>query len=183
MSTKSDVVKKKTSTPLTLREIAVFGMLGTLMFCSKVIMAALPNIHLLGMFIMTFTILFRTKALLPIYVYVVLEGLFFGFTVFWIPYLYIWTILWGVTMLLPQRMPKKLKCILYPSVCCLHGLLFGTLFAPVQAVAFGFDFEKTLAWIIAGIPFDITHGIGNLFTGMLVLPLTDVISRFMKRTK
>ena len=90
--------------------MAVFAMLGTIMFCSKIIMEVLPNIHLLGMFTMTYTVVFRKKALLPIYVYVFLNGLYAGFDVWWLPYLYIWTILWGITMLLPKRMPLSI-CI------------------------------------------------------------------------
>ena len=50
--------------------MVIFSMLGTIMFCSKIIMEVLPNIHLLGMFTMVFTVAFRKKALIPIYVYV-----------------------------------------------------------------------------------------------------------------
>ena len=66
------------------------------MFCSKVIMEALPNIHLLGMLTMVYTLTFRWKALIPIYIYVFLNGLYAGFNVWWVPYLYIWTVLWAV---------------------------------------------------------------------------------------
>ena len=66
---------------LTVREIAVFSVLGALMFCSKIIMEALPNIHLLGMLTIVYTIVFRTKALIPIYIYVAVNGLFSGFSV------------------------------------------------------------------------------------------------------
>ena len=53
-------------------------------------MELLPNIHLLGMLTMVYTIVFRIKALIPIYVYVFLNGIFAGFSPWWIPYLYIW---------------------------------------------------------------------------------------------
>ena len=56
-------------------------MLGTIMFCSKIIMELLPNIHLLGMLTMTYTLVFRKKALLPIYIYVILNGLYAGFNI------------------------------------------------------------------------------------------------------
>jgi energy-coupling factor transport system substrate-specific component len=144
-------------------------------------MEALPNIHLLGMLTMTYTIVFRTKALIPIYVYVFLNGLFAGFSMWWYPYLYIWTILWGITMLLPRSMPRALKCVIYPIVCCIYGLAFGALYAPMQALMFGFDFEQTLAWIAAGFPFDITHGIGNLFTGMLIVPLSELLIKLTRK--
>jgi hypothetical protein len=63
-------------TALSTKEIVLFSMLGAIMFCSKIIMEALPNIHLLGMLTMTYTIVFRRKALIPIYVYVFLTGVY-----------------------------------------------------------------------------------------------------------
>lgn len=162
---------------LSIREMVLFAMLGTLMFVSKVIMELLPNIHLLGMFIMTYTVVFRKKALLPIYIFVFLNGIYAGFSMWWIPYLYIWTILWAATMLLPKNMARKTKCIVYPAVCCLYGLLYGTLYAPAQAVLFGMSFKATLAWIVAGFPFDALHGLGNLFSGLLIVPLSDLLQK------
>lgn len=88
---------------LKTREVAIFGMLGALMYASKVFMELLPNVHLLGVFTISFTLVYRKKALYPIYTYILLNGLFAGFATWWIPYLYLWTILWGVTMLLPQK--------------------------------------------------------------------------------
>ena len=107
--------------------MAIFAMLATIMFCSKLVMEFLPNVHLLGALTMVYTVVYRTKALIPIYLYVILNGLYAGFSLWWAPYLYIWTILWGVTMLLPKHMPKKIACVVYPLVCCFHGLAFGTL--------------------------------------------------------
>ena len=161
-------------------ETCIFAMLAALMFCSKIIMEALPNIHLLGMLTMTYTVVFRKKALIPIYLYVFLNGLFAGFSTWWIPYLYIWTILWGVTMLLPIDMPRKLKYIAYPLVCALHGFAFGILYAPVQALVFGFDFKQTLTWIAAGFSFDLIHGISNFFVGMLIVPLSELLHKLIK---
>ena len=151
------------------------------MFCSKIIMEALPNIHLLGMLTMTYTVAFGKKALIPIYIYVILNGLYAGFSMWWIPYLYIWTILWALTMLVPKKLPNKIKMLVYPAICALHGFAFGMLYAPAQAIMFGLNFEQAIAWILAGIPFDITHGISNIFTGMLVLPLGRLLDNLMKR--
>ena len=152
-------------------------MLGSLMFCSKIIMEVLPNIHLLGMFVITFTLVFRVKALIPIYINVFLTGLYGGFNLWWMPYLYIWTVLWALAMLIPKRTPKLILCVICPILCSLHGFLYGTLYAPAQALMFGLDFRGMLAWIAAGIPFDVIHGISNLAVGMLILPLTKLLSR------
>lgn len=172
---------KGTKRSLQIREMAIFAMFGTVMFCSKLIMEVLPNIHLLGMLTMTYTIVFGKKALIPIYLYVVLNGLYAGFNFWWMPYLYIWTILWALTMLLPQRMPKKIKCVVYPALCGLHGFAFGTLYAPAQALMFGLNAQQTLAWIIAGLPFDLLHGIGNVAVGLLILPMSELLTKILKK--
>lgn len=161
--------------------MVVFAMLGTLMFCSKVIMEFLPNIHLLGMFTMVFTLVFRKKALIPIYLCVLITALYSGFTMWWIPYLYIWTVLWGITMLLPKNMPKKLAFVIYPVICGLHGLAFGILYAPTQALFFGFNFKQTIAWIIAGLPFDAVHAVGNFCAGLLIVPLSELLKKLFAK--
>ena len=61
---------------LTTREITLFSLLGSLMYASKIIMEALPNIHLLGMLTMAYTLVYRKKALYPIYLYVFFLSLF-----------------------------------------------------------------------------------------------------------
>ena len=160
--------------------MCIFSMLGALMFCSKIIMEALPNIHLLGMFTVVYTIVFRRKALIPIYIYVFVNGLFAGFSAWWVPYLYVWTLLWGATMLIPRRLPKKALAVIYSAICCLHGLCFGILYAPVQALMYGFDFKQTLAWIAAGFTFDIIHGIGNLVAGLLIMPVSELLFRLVR---
>ena len=47
-------------------QMAIFAMLGTIMFCSKIVMEFLPNVHLLGALTITYTLVFRAKALIPI---------------------------------------------------------------------------------------------------------------------
>ena len=181
LSTQSNKPPRRQNQLQRVRELVLFALLGSLMFCSKVIMEVLPNIHLLGMLTMTYTLVFRVKALKPIYVYVFLNGLYAGFSTWWIPYLYIWTILWGVTMLLPKRMPKKLGYVIYPLVCGLHGIAFGALYAPAQALMFGLNFQQMLLWIAAGLPFDLLHGLGNLAAGLLVIPLSDLLKKMINR--
>lgn len=156
---------------LTIREMTVFGMLGAVMFASKMLMELLPNIHLLGVLTIAYTLVYRKKALYPIYIYVLINGIFSGFAAWWVAYLYVWTVLWGVVMLLPQSLPEKAKPLIYMLACGAHGLLFGTLCAPAQALLFGLSFEGTLAWIAAGFPFDFIHGVSNFFCGTLIVPI------------
>lgn len=166
---------------ITVREMIIFSMLGTIMFCSKLVMEALPNIHLIGALTMIYTLVYKKKALYPIYIFAVLTGLYGGFGLWWVPYLYIWTILWGMTMLLPKDLSPKLGAVIYPIVCSLHGLAYGILYAPAQALLFGLDLEGMIAWIVAGLPFDLLHAGGNLAAGLLILPLTKLLYKLERR--
>lgn len=160
---------------LNTKEICMFAALGSAMYVSKLLMEFLPNVHLIGVFIVSITAVYRKKALYPLYLFVLLVGLFNGFSIWWIPYLYIWTVLWGFTMLIPRKWPKQVRYVLYPLVCGLHGYLYGTLYAPAQALLFHFSFKATIAWIIAGLPWDAVHGTSNLICGsILILPLIQI---------
>ncbi len=166
-----------------LRDLIVFTMLGSIMFISKLIMEFLPNVHAVGLLIAVFTLVYRWRALIPIYVYVFLTGLYNGFSMWWYPYLYIWTVLWALVMLVPKRLSIRKKSIISAVFCGIHGLLYGTLYAPFQALAFGLNYEGMIAWIIAGFfPWDIVHACGNLAMSVLILPLYKTIIKLENRT-
>lgn len=168
---------------LTIREITVFAMLGAVMFVSKMVMEGLPNIHLLGTFVIAFTLTYRTKALFPIYAYVFANGIWEGFSPFgWIPELYLWLILWGAIMLLPQNIPQRIAPIIYMLISGMHGLLFGTFYAPMYALFGKMSWDRVWLWILAGLPFDIIHAIGNLVLGTLIVPIVTLLRRLDKKT-
>jgi len=138
----------------------------------------LPSIHLLGLFIAAFTLTYRVRALIPVYVYVFVYGAFYGFASWWVPYLYIWLPLWGGFMLIGVfNLPLKAKIPVYMVLCALHGLSFGILYAPYWAWIFGLNFEGMIAWIVAGVPFDVTHAVSNLAAGALIVPLLELLKK------
>lgn len=161
----------------SIKNMIVFAMLGALLFASKIVFEVFPNIHPVAMLIMVITVVYRAKALISIYIYVLLLGAFYGFAQWWYPYLYIWTVLWGFTMLIPRNIPKNFSVILYPIVCGLFGISFGILYAPVQALMFNYDFPTTIKWVISGLPFDLLHAAGNFAMGFLVYPLSSVVKK------
>ena len=163
-----------------LVDLLVFTMLGVIMLISKLLMEALPNFHLIGTLITAYTIVYRKDALKPIYIFVILFGLVYGFGTWWIPYLYIWTILWAMVMLLPKNMKPKVAVPVYMIVSGLYGLLYGTLYAPAQAFLYGYDFKTMVAWIIAGFPFDAMHCVGNVVLGLLIIPIATALRKFHK---
>ena len=78
-------------------------------------------------------------------------------------------------MLLPKNMPAKIKPLVYMLVCSAHGFLFGTLYAPAQAILYGLDLKGMIAWIIAGLPWDFIHGVSNFFCGILIMPIVSIL--------
>lgn len=166
---------------LKTRELVIFSLLGAIMFASKMIAEVLPNIHPLAMLIIAYTAVFRKKALIPIFVFIFISGAVYGFGTWWFPYLYLWPLLWGAAMLIPKRMPDKIAVPVYMVLAGLHGLLYGTLYAPFQALAFGLDFDGMVAWIIAGLPFDLIHGASNFIVASFTLPVIKAL-RVSSRT-
>ncbi len=161
---------------LSTHELVLFAVFAALMIGSTYAMQVLPNIHLLAMLMMTLTIVYGWRALIPTYVFAVLYWLIHGMTPYMSFYLYIWAFPVIFAMCIPKKTPKKLKFFLYPLLCALHGFLFGTLASPVSAgLIFGFDLPKIGAYIVAGLWFDVVHGISNFCLGFLILPLSSLL--------
>lgn len=176
------IQKHKRNIPL--RDIVIFAVLGSVMYISYAIMQGLPNIHLIGVLIGALTLVYRARALIPIYVFVMLSGVFGGFSFWWLPYIYIWLPLWGAFMLigkLSNGNGKKAQAALCMAACALHGLTFGIMYAPAQALFFGLSFNGTLAWIAAGFVFDIIHAVSNAALALLILPLSAVLEKIRKQ--
>ena len=110
---------------LSLKDVVVFGMFGALIYATEVVMRFLPNIHLTAVFTVILTLVYRKKALYPIYIYVLINGVFSGFATWWIPYLYIWTVLWAMTMIIPKNIPEKVQPLIYMVVWILRQRLYG----------------------------------------------------------
>ena len=158
---------------LSLRQIALFGMLGALTFGAKVAMSGLPNIEPVSLMVMLFAVVFGWKALYPIYLYVLMEILLYGINFWNINYLYIWTIL-AVAAMGMRRLKNPLWWALLSG---LFGLAFGLLCSPVYMVVGG-SVSYGIRWWIAGLPFDVTHAVGNFVIALaLFVPLRKLLTR------
>ena len=83
-------------------------------------------------------------------------------------------------MLIPRKLPTKAAPVIYMCVCALHGFLYGTLYAPTQALLFGLDFKGMVAWIVAGLPWDVVHGVSNFICGILIVPIISALKLTQK---
>lgn len=158
------------NTKLTLRDVALFGILGALTFGAKVVMSFLPNIEPVSLMVMVYTVVFGRKALYPIYIYVALEILFYGIQLWNINYLYVWLIL----ALASWQMKKAEQPLAWALLGAVFGLFFGALCAPVYLFTGGP--AVALSWWIAGIPYDLLHCAGNF---VMVLLLFDPLRKLL----
>lgn len=163
---------------LTLAETALFGILGAVTFAAQVVMGPLPNIEPVSLFCMVFAVVFGAKCLYPIYVFVVLEVLFYGLQLWVVNYLYIWALLAGAAWLMRRAEAPLSWAILSGS----FGLLFGALCAPVYLFTGGPGFA--LSWWASGLLFDIYHCVGNFVLALLLFnPLRRLLTGLYARLR
>ena len=163
--------------------IVLGALFGALLFVSQIIAASLPNIELVSLFIIVWTRVYRYGALPGIGVFILLEGLCYGFGIWWVSYLYIWFILWGMVMLVPpMKKARPLAAALgWASLSGVYGLAFGSLTAIPWLFRGGP--AAALAYILSGIPFDITHGVANFVLAfLLAIPLIRLLSKLKSQT-
>ena len=159
-----------------MAELTLFGMLGAATFGMKVVMAGLPNIEAVSLMVMLFAVTFGVRALYPIYVYVALEYLLYGFHIWSIYYLYIWSIL-AIAAWLMRRMEQPFGWALLSGG---FGLIFGALCIPVDVLVGGFAYAAG-RWA-SGIPFDLLHCAGNFTIALLLFaPLRARMQRLYQR--
>ena len=166
----------KPSKKLTVRQVILFGILGALTFALKLGMAGLPNIEPVSLLVMVFAAVFGMKALYPVYIYVVMEILYFGLGTWNICYLYVWPIL-AVAAYLLRNMKGRLGWAMVSGV---FGMAFGALCGIVDIFVGGLAFAVT-KWA-SGIPFDLAHCGGNFVIALILFePLRSLVARLYAR--
>ena len=153
--------------------------MAAILFVAQVALSFIPNIELVTLLIMIYTLVLGRKTIFAIYVFTFLEGLFYGFGVWWFTYLYVWTILYIIVRIFR----KQENIVIWSLIGGAFGLSFGALCSIPYLIAGGIG--AGITWWIAGLPYDILHGIGN-FVVILVLfkPIRSVIEKLytMKKT-
>ena len=72
-----------------LLTLVLGALFGALLHISQVILAGLPNIELVSLLVIVWTRVFRWWALPGIAVFILLQGLMYGFGIYWISYLWL----------------------------------------------------------------------------------------------
>ena len=157
---------------LVAKDITLIGLMVAIIEVCKVIIKDIPNIELTTFWVIMFTLYFGKRIIYVIPTFVIIEGFMFGFGMWWIMYLYLWPLLALVSWL----MRKYDETWIWAMISGLFGLFFG-FFGSFPYIATS-GIVGAFSWWIQGIPWDITHAIGN-FMLMLILyrPIKNIMNR------
>ena len=168
---------------LSAKDLALMGMMVAVIEASKFVMASLPNIELTSFWLMIFTLMIGWKIVFVVPVFILTEGMIYGFGLWWVMYLYAWPLLVLVTWFFR----KQDSVWIFSIICSAFGLLFGFLCAiPYFFIGFvngGVPVGLIMAfnWWMAGIPFDIIHCIANfVLMFLLYRPMRSLMNRMNK---
>ncbi len=176
---KTDVKKSK----VTAKDIALIGMMIAVIEVSKFALAQVPNVELTTFWIIMFTLYLGNRIFYVIPAFILIEGAVYGFHLWWVMYLYAWPLLALATMAMRKK-NTYFGCIMLSGV---FGLLFGLLCSIPYIFTGAFEgglvngFRTAFTWWVAGIPFDLVHGVANMVI-MLVLyyPITKAMQTASK---
>ncbi len=157
---------------MKVKDIAIIGMMSAIMVATQFCLSFVPNIELVSLLIILYTLTFGWRSIYIIYVFVAVEGLIYGFGLWWFSYLYIWLILYLITKLF-HRVQSPLYWAIISGA---YGLSFGALYSITVMITSGI--QGGLASWVQGIPFDIAHCAGNfVVTLILFKPLYFILNK------
>ena len=152
--------------------------MGAAIFAAKIALAALPNVNINCVLIILTAVFFGWKVMYAVAVYIMLEGLCFGFGLWWLCYWYLWPGLATAAVLLR----KNESVLIWAAVAGCFGICFGAL-CSIPYLFIG-GWEMAFSYWLSGIPFDLIHCFGNfIFTLVLYKPLYSLMSKLLKAEK
>ena len=157
---------------ITARQIAAMGVMAAVLTVAKLALSFLPNIEPVSLLLILCALTIGYRSLYVVSAFILIEGLLYGFGIWWIFYLYVWPLL----VILTIRFRKQDSVLFWAIFSGIYGLLFGLLYA-ISFLFSGGPYMVFVKWI-SGIPFDIIHGISNF---IICLVLMKPLRRVMKR--
>lgn len=162
------------NTCMNAKEVAYLGVMVALLEVSKIALAIIPNVELVSLLLIVFTLVMGRKTYLVTVGYAIIECLLWGMGTWVIMYLYVWPILVATIRLLNKLHINSV--LAYSIASGAFGLLFGA-FSSLTYVAIG-GWSMGFSWWINGIPFDLIHGISNFIICLaLYKPLLKIANK------
>ncbi len=164
----------KSNIKTATKDIALVALMVAIIEVCKVVLAPIPNVELTSFLLIIFSLFFGKKVVAVVPVFILIEGVMYGFGIWWVMYLYAWPLL----VLITRIFKKNTSAVFWAIVSGIFGLLFGFMCAIPYLFISGIT--GAFSWWIAGIPFDLIHGVSNFF---IMLLLYHPIAKVLKKLK
>lgn len=154
---------------MTLRDIPLIGMLSAVLISVQFGLRFIANVEFVTLLIIIYTLIFRKNTIYIIITFIAVQGLLYGFGLWWINYLYIWFILFVIATIFK----KETSAIVWALISGFFGLSFGALcsipyfFIGLSSGKLENGINSAIAYWINGIPFDIIHGVSNFIIALI----------------
>lgn len=165
---------------ITIYQITLIGMMVAVIEVCKAALSFLPNIELTSFWLIMFTLFFGWRIVFVVPVFILMEGVIYGFGLWWIMYLYAFPLL----ILIAWIFRKRDNVWLWSILSAVFGLSFGFLCAIPYVVIGAADggivngLYAGFTWWVAGIPWDIMHCAGNfVLMAVLYQPVKSVMNK------
>lgn len=154
------------------RELVLTAAMTAVLEVSKHALDALPNIELISLLVILYTLHFGLKkTMAPVLIFSAVEMMIYGIGIWTVTYFYVWPVL----VLLANAFRNHASRLNISLLSAVFGLFFGLLCALVTVLIGGI--RTAFAWWIAGIPYDLVHCAGNFVIAFLLyLPLSNALS-------
>ncbi|MBR2810334.1 MAG: hypothetical protein IKD69_03045 [Solobacterium sp.] len=155
--------------------LALIAMMTAVLEVAKFTLNSIANVELVTLLVVLFTLHFTWKLALPcVLLFATLECMWWGFGTWSIVYYYMWPLLVGLTEVF-----RKKDDFFFVFLCTMFGLLFGA-FCSLLTLVIGGP-AAAVAWWVAGIPYDIVHGVSNFVIALVLLkPLRKALERIVR---
>lgn len=167
---------KRPTPKADLGRLVLMAVFAALTVALQYVMSPLPNIEPVSLIVIAVSWYYGAYVFFSVGIFVAAEFLIYGFGLWSVNYIYIWAILAAAVLIL-----KKLnKAALLPMLSGVFGLLFGTLCSIPYFFIGGIS--GGIAYIAAGLGFDLVHGIANFVLALLLLkPIGAVFEKFTRK--
>ncbi len=162
---------------LSAKKVAYLGISLALMEIGKIALDFLPNVEVITLLFIVFTIFYGWNTLLIAAGFILIECCFKGIHIWTLMYLYIWPLLIVLVYIANKH---KAGHLFYCILSGLFGLFFG-LMCTIPYVFFG-GINTAFAWWVAGIPYDIIHCVSNFIICLVLFkPLCSIMKKTLAR--
>lgn len=160
---------------MQIRRMTRIAMLAAVMYVAKVALAFLPNVELVSLLTILYTLVFGKEAIFIVTVFNLFELIQWGPGLWWFSYLYVWPLLCLLTLLLKKICREEF--VLWAVVSGAFGLVFGALFALAYLPV---GISSAVSYWISGLPWDVWHGAANF---ILMLAVGKPVYRALMQMK